>query len=241
MAKLRLSIFGKKPTDDDDIQDQKPPSVECLIDQVLQAKTVRSHFFRPSGISNCDRQNVFHYMDAPQNPQQQNPRMMRILDTGTKTHEQIQGYLANHPDYFAAPETKIRMHVGKSLVLGSCDEVLVRRKDGYRFAMDFKTKGNDGFMRLTGPDDAHVDQLSIYMKGVGVKWGVIVYWNKDKQTIKEYPFRLDPVRWARIEKRYEYLYGFVERKELPEYDPKTCDTGGFCSYREHCRKMGAPV
>jgi hypothetical protein len=241
--KLRLKLLGEGGLDrgSSDLLDRKPPSVERLIDEVLEEQIEdRPNFFRPSMLWGCNRSNYFHYMNAPFHPQRQAPRMKRILDEGTAIHKVVQGYLADHPEWFFAPEARVRRRIKRALVRGSTDGVLIRRTDGYRFGIEIKSKKNSLFVKLTKPESGHVSQATTYGRILGVKWVVIVYWNKDNQAIKEYPVRVDLPTWRETRRRIAYLHGFVQRKEIPKFDPKTCDVS-FCSFQDHCRKKGAPV
>lgn len=219
---------------------EAPPSVEGLIDDVLTRRTEKLHFFRPSMLGGCDRANVFHYMNAPFHPQRQNPRLLRILDTGSATHELVQGYLGDLHEWWFVKEARILVHVGNALVRGSCDGVLIRRRDLYRFGLEIKTINHEDFIKLTKAKPQHVFQALLYCHLQKLPWIVIVYWDKDKQHIKEYPIRAEKSAWLETKARVKELYGYVERRELPEYDESTCDTS-FCQFVDFCRKKGAPV
>ena len=219
---------------------QEPPSVVMAIEQVLDKRKVHLNFFRPSMLQGCDRANVFYYNHAPSEPQQMDNRIQRILDNGTAVHEVLQKYLADHPDVWFAPESRVLVKVGGALVRGSCDGVMIRRSDLYRWGVEFKTINHEEFEKLKGPKPAHVLQASLYARLQGLYWITVVYWDKDKQHLKEYPVKYDPERWKDLQARVRHLKGFVDRGEIPEYNRKTCDTT-FCSHVRYCREMGAPV
>jgi hypothetical protein len=127
-----------------------PPSIIGLIEQVLDSAKVRHKFFRPSGLFGCDRANVFHACDAPANLPDIGNQLQRILDEGTAIHKVVQNYLADHPGIYFAPESRVHHEVpGGGLIRGSCDGVLIRRGDGYRWGLELKTINDDGFRNIT--------------------------------------------------------------------------------------------
>lgn len=215
-----------------------PPSLIGIIDDLLELKTKKIPHFRPSGLFGCDRSNVFYFKQVSWHPSRQDPRMMRILDNGTAVHSVVQGYLSDHPDWFFAPEARGLLEVFPGVWLrGSCDGVLIHRRDGRRVGLELKTKGHEAFLSLTKPDPAHVSQARVYMRLMRLEWIVILYWDKDKQFLKEFPVKYDPKEWKKTKARVKHLHSFVESGELPEFDPKTCSPD-FCQYVDVCKKRG---
>lgn len=245
--KLRLKVLKtedeKSPIAISNPQTDKepPPSLIGLIDDVLERKTHKLNFFRPSMLGGCDRANVFHYMNAPYHPSRQNPRMMRILDNGTVVHELIQKYLADHPEWWFAPESRIYVDIDGAWIRGSCDGVLIRRSDGYKFGIEIKTINHDEWLKLTKPKEGHVFQAGIYANVQKLTWVTVLYWDKNTQNLKEYPIKCRKSHyWENMKARVKELKGFIDRGELPRYDPSKCSTD-FCNFVDFCRKKGAPV
>jgi len=220
--------------------DECPPSLVEAIDDVCRDFTEDHRFFRPSMVFGCKRQSVFHHRRASADNSKQNPKMLRILANGTAVHEVVQNYLGRHPGYWFAPESKVAVEVEGKLIRGSCDGVMIRRSDLYRFGVEIKSINDAGFRLLKSPKDAHVAQASLYARLHGLPWIVLLYWNKNSQDLKEFPVRYDPQRWEDTKARIRELGGYVDRGELPEYDVNTCSTE-FCGYLRVCRKNGAPV
>lgn len=196
----------------------------------------------------CRRANVFHYLHSPTNPKQVDPRLQRILDNGTAVHEWVQDkYLSYSTKYWFVKEPKIEVVVEGALIRGSCDGVLIRRKDLYRWGWELKTMGHTEFEKLTGPKAAHVHQVRFYMELQNLPWMTILYWDKDKQFLREYNVKRDPAVWDKVREEVRELYSYVRRfrktrkpKSLPVFNKQTCDTL-FCQYVKYCKKMGAPV
>jgi hypothetical protein len=244
----------KKAETSTDILKQKPPSLLEIIEESQDIQKERRGFLRPSAILGCDRQNVFRLLRAPKSPERIDNRIQRILDNGTAVHSVVQGYLARHHDWWFAPEAKVLQEVDGTLIKGSCDGILIRRSDGYRFGIEVKTINHESWLKLTRPDPKHVFQASIYAVMNKVWWITIYYWDKDKQNHKEYPVSYDSSRWQEIKDRVKYLRGLADASvgnkplhwpnatsaSLPVFDKKQCDPN-WCDYSEFCRHMGAPV
>lgn len=241
IARLKKAIRQKKNETTSTLDlFEEPPSTIDLIEQVLDGKRDHPRFFRPSMLFGCDRQNYFHYTHAPWHPSQLNNRLMKILDNGTAVHGVLQRYIADHPEIWFAPEARIHKVVEGALIRGSCDGIVIRRSDGYRWGIEIKTINHNDFMKLTKPKPEHVLQASLYAVMHKVHWITILYWSKDKNTLREFPVEFDASRWKETKRRIKRLKTYVDAREIPEYDKRTCNLE-FCSYVEWCRKKGAPI
>ncbi len=240
--KRKLVVIQNQPEPEggEDLQQSPPPSLINIIESVHDSSKIHYNYFRPSMVFGCARANVFHYTHQPSHPSQQDNRLLRILDNGTAIHSVIQGYISNHPDIWFAPESKVLATIGGALVRGSCDGVLIRREDNYRWGLEFKTMADKSFAKLTRPMERHVLQACLYAKMQRLYWVTILYWNKNTQHLKEFHIKYQPERWKEMKARIKELKGYVDRGEVPEYDKSTCDTA-FCRTVEHCRSLGAPV
>lgn len=242
-SRMRASLVHA-PDDDaelhDPSQEEEPPSLIELIDEVNDSQGETYNFFRPSMLHGCDRANVFHYNVAPYRTPKHAPRMLRILDNGTKIHELVQQYLGDSPKWWFAREARIYKKVAGAWVRGSCDGVLIRRSDLYRMGVEIKTINHAEWLSLAKPKPMHVLQACVYARLQGLKWIVILYWDKGTQNLKEFPVRYNAKRWKEVKQRVRALKKYVDEKRIPAYNPTTCDPS-FCGFVEHCRKKGAPV
>lgn len=226
---------------------EKPPSIIEIIEHIaLEDMLPRKGYFRPSMLFGCDRQNVFHYLRAPEGAQQIGPRLRRILDNGTAVHSVIQDfYLANHLEYWFVKEPRVMRVVSGVRIRGSCDGVLIRRADRYTFGIEIKSISTAQFVKLAKPKPEHIFQSRLYMELQDLEWIVIVYWDKNNQMMREYPIGRDAQAWQEVVERMAELGKYVKKKKgkklrLPRYDKRTCDKT-FCRYVDVCRKEGAPV
>jgi hypothetical protein len=220
-----------------------PPRVTTLMEDVIQGRQSEPPFFRPSSFGGCKRAQIFSYLRAPAEPQRHETKMALILDTGTALHGQLQGYLAEHPGVFFAPEVPI--WIPELEIKGHCDGILMLRKPDqngrlYRWGVEFKTIGEDGFDEKYGPlpKPDHVVQASIYARLSGVWWISIVYYNKNRSLMKEFPVHYDPQVWDGVVSRVAEMKGHVNRKTLPVYDAQECkDHMTFCRHVTHCHEL----
>lgn len=220
-----------------------PLSVVSLMEQVLdKRRKPRPRYFRPSMVFGCDRQNVYHYNQAPEGPPDIDNRLHRILDTGTAVHKMLQDYLAEHPGIFFAPETKVEAYLGprKALVMGSCDGLVTRRSDKFSLLIEIKTINPAGFDKLRSAKPEHIKQAMVYAKLQGVHFMAFLYFCKGTQSIKEYVVPVDEKLWAEFVERLTMLKGHVDAGTLPLYNKQTCSKS-FCRMVGQCRKDGAPV
>lgn len=262
-AALRVAEEGTLPTDEDDDdapeestrrpsarkrkrQDEEPPSILALIDEVLDHREKidgdrrAMRYFRPSALFGCKRAAVFFYTNAPAHPQRQDARMRRHLDVGTHLHKMIQSWLAEHTDWFFAPETHVMQRVAGAWIRGHCDGVLIHRKTGRKIGIEIKTKTHSAWLKINKPVPWEARQASIYAKLQDLDVIVMVYYDKDKQAVKEFAVRPSKKVWDTVVNRVTLLRSFVDRKKLPVFNPADCDTT-FCGFVDHCRRKGAPV
>jgi hypothetical protein len=105
----------------------------------------------------------------------------------------------------------------------------------YRWGVEFKTIKEEDFDKLTAPKPDHVTQASIYARLAGVWWISIVYYNKNRSFMKEYPVSYSEEVWQAVTERVAFLKGHINRKTLPVYDKKECQSNrGFCRHVSHC-------
>lgn len=252
--KEKSSTAGK---DQVELLKSKPPSLIEIIDESILYMQEEVGFLRPSSLWGCERMCVFQLAMAPKSPEHKDPRMMKILKNGDKVHEILQKYIGDHPEYWFAPESRVdaTISVAGCRVKGSCDGIVIRRSDGYRFAIEVKSKASGLFQKLVKPDPAHILQASVYAKLHKVWWTTIIYWDKDTQYLKEFPVCFCPDRWAKIEERVATIKGMadaaltgkgenggrlwdsLETKKLPVFNPKRCDPG-FCPFTTFCKIHG---
>lgn len=213
---------------------QDPPSVMGLIERVMKDRNTRLHYFRPSMLAGCRRANCYWYNHTPEEEPTHDPRMHRILDAGTANHRMVQGWLGNHYGIEFTPELPI--YVPALRIRGSADGKLRRRSDGYAWGLEIKTKDHTALMSMSRPEKAHVVQASIYARLMGVHWITILYYDRGKQTMREFNVPYDPKIWDEfVMVRIKELSAFVDAGEMPEFDSDECNKSiDFCKFVKRC-------
>jgi len=99
--------------------------------------------------------------------------------------------------------------------------------------IDIKTIASSQFDLLVGPRDYHVDQLLIYMRVLGERFGAVLYVDKERGRKLWEPFEFDSERWLHIFNRIRNVREAHEKGSLVEgkYSYMLCRD---CEYRKIC-------
>lgn len=226
-----------------------------LIDNVISARDHErqeergsdSGEWHPSGLTGCARQAVYSYTGVPVSDQK-DVRSIRIMDNGTRMHEEIQAALTA-----AVPGTLLEVKVDFGGVKGSCD-ALMPVGDGVEADADaglkplyelqeYKSISPNGKRFLKGePKPEHAQQARIYhwaLTGMGYMLDDvirIVYMDRDDWSIKEY--LIDPFTSEQAEAFEAFiavLDNHVEEETLPERMPDDFWLCRYCDFRTICR------
>lgn len=206
--------------------------------------------WHPSELSRgfCPRQLVLLELGLIRRKVRIDPRLRRIFDNGHGFHHRIQGYVRDmgivvrHPDIgdpdldYLCEELKLRHPCGMT---GRADNLLKILRVLY--LTDYKSTNDRMFSNLLKPLDSHVRQVWLYLGMFSQTMpedltayplkGLIVYENKNDQTLKEFP-----VAWGSSGK--EYFDSTVQQleemnaaiaEETPGAVPCTC---GKCPTRK---------
>lgn len=94
----------------------------------------------------------------------------------------------------------------------------------------------DYFQKLNEPLLKHNFQLNLYMHGVGVPDGVVLYGNKNDQSMKEYLVKEYEPYVKKQFLKMEQTERALDEGYLPDRisDDKNCSDCRFCSYRTLC-------
>lgn len=106
-----------------------------------------------------------------------------------------------------------------------------------RYGLEIKTEAPDGYDKLRGPKEAHIDQAHVYMRCLDLPMIWFFYMNKANQnnTDSEGSFFMmwDQKVWDRLEVRFQECHDFADRTELPPREESMlCQ---FCSYSYTCQ------
>lgn len=191
----------------------------------------------------CGRQMYYDYTGAPSEGSWE-PRMRRLLDTGSVIHAQLQAYMEviaarSEGSETFTPEADIDPEnnpVAQLLDLsGHADGIyrITSTPDQVRFGVEIKTINDAGYQKTSGPHQEHLTQGTIYQKCLDLPLMVYFYYNKNDSSVAEFIHIFDELRWAAIVKKINMVREHAYKDVPPEQE-----TGWHCSnckYRGICK------
>lgn len=197
-------------------------------------------YLRPSSFGGCPRSQMFFYMKAPTTEPPIDFGFGAILDAGTAQHRMLQGYLADHPGVYFAPEVRVRTKVKGIVVKGSADGALITRRSLIVQPVEFKTTGSAKFAKLDGVHPDHAAQATIYCHLLNATSMRFVYMNRDSFALKEYTHQYNPDQWEElVERRVDEVKHHTAKRSLPVFNQDVCDYSlALCRYRVVCSQNG---
>ena len=103
------------------------------------------------------------------------------------------------------------------------------------YVVDYKTMKDDLFTKLRSAKHEHVVQTNIYMWLLDLKAAVVLYENKDNQSIKEMFVPRDDELIAKTKKDSLWLQRVLEKRKLPPRPPGFNRSGFPCRFCEFSR------
>lgn len=216
----------------------------------------RTHIFHASSIGNqsgkslcgkypmgCGRE-LYYSLVGEESKGAWDPRVRRILDTGTAVHAQLQAYLTEiaersdgafefHPEVDINPDNN--EVADRYDISGHTDgDCRAREKDDIvRFLLEIKTINDAGYQKTTGPHPEHKVQGTIYQACNDVPVIVFLYYNKNDSSLAEYVHLFDADIWEAITTKLDYVRAEAVAGEKPGQEV------GFqcrrCSYKTVCK------
>jgi len=178
----------------------------------------RANVFYPSSLGNtCDRFLYLAYQGKIPD-QTITAQTQRIFDNGN--------YLENRMDeYFTALNLVIDREKVVTLdappMSGRVDFILKHAKYG-EAALELKSINSRGFAALKqGPKPEHIIQLQIYLNLLPMEHGVLLYENKNDQTLKSFVVMQDISSWQFILDRCYKIMGLMKA-------PAKCTGNRWC-------------
>jgi len=171
------------------------------------------------------------------------PRLRRIFDTGTKVHEQLQGYLhiiASRLDAETFVDEAV-CDMQNSAVASSYD--IDSTTDGIwtitvpdlelRYGLEIKSMKDELFRKLNGPEPYHVVQCMTYMGCLDLPFMVVLYYNKNDSSMAEFVVEFDDKIWDAITEKINYVRKCAVDEEEPErevgFHCRTCRYAWVCN------------
>ena len=147
----------------------------------------------------------------------------RIFDTGSSLEARMKKYF-ERTGLFLAEEQSVRLNFPP--ISGRYDFMLKHEEHG-RIILELKSINDKGFAALIeAPKPEHLIQLQIYLNLAGVDNGVVLYENKNDQTLKAFKVVKNLDTWNSILERCTRIQAMT-----PLTMPVDCTGEFFCSCR----------
>ena len=186
--------------------------------------TTRGVFY-PSMLGNtCDRYLYLAY-NGQLGDQVIGAKLVRIFDHGGSLEVRMQKYF-ERTGLFLAAEQSVKVHTPP--ISGRYDFLLKHEEYG-RVILELKSINDKGFKALIDtPKPEHLLQVQIYLNLAGVENGVVLYENKNDQTLKAFKVVRNDAIWNGVLERCTRIQAMV-----PLHMPTQCTGEFFCD----CRKV----
>lgn len=181
-------------------------------EHVSSAKNRRHMKWHPSGdCLKCER--LLYYerdVTAPPIVQYFEPRTQSIFKEGAAIHAMIQSWLKAMGELDGFPQfvgNEVRIDSDDFNISGYIDSVVSfggGKSADEATIIEIKTINDYQFQQLKGPKPEHKMQVGAYMMATGIPEAIILYYNKNDSSMKEYlvePIDMQNVliRWQNVE------------------------------------------
>lgn len=196
----------------------------------------------PSSIGGCQKRGVFKFLGVD-GKIRIDPDTEAIFDDGNYRHLKWQSIFLDMEqvlgkDVFEVVSIEEDIRYPRLFVAGSLD--IVVKIQGKKWVIDFKGANIYGWTNafLNGePDPKHVWQLVLYMKAKRIRRGMLLYENKNDQTIKVFVVEFNEDDWNEVVQWIKPVLKSLERKKLPPKHPD-CKPGNAmynqCPFTKWC-------
>jgi hypothetical protein len=185
----------------------------------------------------CGRYLYYSYTGAP-GVRQWEPKLRRILDTGSAIHVQLQLYIlecAKREGFKAEIETDGNPDQNQWGISAHMDGMatITTPEVKVRFGIEIKTIGDDGFKVTSHVHDNHATQCTIYQKLFDLPTMLVLYYNKNNSLMAEFAKTFDADRWDAIEKKLDMVREHSLQGEPPPHEVSyECNS---CKYKAVCQ------
>jgi CRISPR/Cas system-associated exonuclease Cas4 (RecB family) len=192
------------------------------------------HHFYITDAGKCPRAVFFKFKNAPKESIE--PNVLRMFDHGDHIHQMIMKPLLSVREiHVVASEVNIPP---QELVSGRADAIVSDGKELY--VLDIKSMNSMIFKNLEEPKPENIDQVQLYMHYFKIPNGILLYVNKDNQSLKEFIFKHDKKISNALIKGLEDLKEKIENNIVPNRIKSygkdwQCR---YCQFREICSIAG---
>jgi len=207
-----------------------------LIDKFYldRQKDKEQHHFYITDAGKCARAIFFKFKNAPRKNMEAN--ILRLFDHGDHIHQLImKPLLSTREIHVVASEVNIPP---QEIISGRADAIISDGKNLY--VVDIKSMNSMIFRNLTEAKEENIDQLQLYLHYFRIPKGILLYVNKDNQTLKEFVVEYDKKRalglldvLVNVKKKID---SNVILDRLPDY-PNNWQCK-YCQFKEICVTAG---
>jgi hypothetical protein len=192
-----------------------------------------THCFHPSELHQCPRKIWDSYMGVKYHTGMDNPRLQRVADNGHGVHERIQNYLK---ETGLLVDAEVPLKDDKYNICGHCDGIIrpLRDKEDDLGILEIKSMFDSGFRNLHKPKSEHVGQISLYMFLLDLRWGCLLYENKNDQRLTEFFVPFDIGNVLPILDKIKYVKKYIKLEQPPPRENKDSYYCNTCDHSE-CR------
>ncbi|MCX6718671.1 MAG: Dna2/Cas4 domain-containing protein [Candidatus Staskawiczbacteria bacterium] len=202
-----------------------------LIDQFYleNQKNREQTRFYITDAGKCPRAVFFKFKNVPKAPM--DARIMRIFEHGENIHRSIFNVL-------------YRLRIGvvteipipsQEIISGRADAILCVGNENY--VLDIKSMNSMIFRKLEAPKEENVYQIQLYLHFFNIKKGILLYIDKDQQSMKEFFVDYDEELCKSLLDKFYALKDQVENSVLPERldeYPKNWQCN-YCQFKDICK------
>jgi CRISPR/Cas system-associated exonuclease Cas4 (RecB family) len=191
--------------------------------------------YYPSEIGSCVRKIWYGY----KKPRERKSDVIKIFQMGNMIHDFITDVLKSekNPDIeLLQSEVPFRQPIEDFTVSGRVDDVMMIKTSGRTVLVEVKSTK---MLSMTNePQPSHVMQLQVYLHFLGMKYGMIVYVEKNTLQTKWFNVDYDPQKAEGAINRFKRIHSSVKNNEIPEPEAKM--TPGkewecnYCDWKDEC-------
>jgi len=224
------------------------PIIQDILEKenLIEYEAKDEPIFRASGIGYCERATLYK-MQGYQDIKKFNEVCM--LNLGTAMHEVLQGYLKKVPGLVLSMEDELKSD--EMPVTAHQDGVL--NINGKKYLLEIKTCNVTAFQILTmypKPYNSHKNQVTMYMKMLGVTDTIFLYVNRNAMFTPEFDkeykghtfnpvfleihYKFDDNLYSEIKDKVSSMIEHFTNGTMPLYEKRLSECGR-CQFLEQCK------
>ena len=191
--------------------------------------------YYPSEIGSCIRKVWYGYKKPKERPND----VIKIFQMGNMIHDFIADVLKSekNPEIeLLKSEVPFRENIEDFMIAGRLDDVLMIKESGRTVLVEVKSTKMVSMAKE--PQESHLMQLQIYLHFLKLRYGMIVYVEKNTLQTKWFNVEYDAQKAEDAIKRFKRLHLAVKNDEIPEPEAKMTPGKewecGYCDWKEEC-------